>query len=209
LPEERSDIRRDNDPPSPPPSSPSKTRTVSLRISSKLIDELQTEADNRHISFTALANQILERYAEWGRYEIKMNRMPVPKMILSALIDKPLSIAESSGVRDMKHYRQEIIRHAAELAFTLMKDSVLLMKKEYNLETVLFALKEYMEISGIVADHHQVKHSGRHVFVIQHELGEHWSLFTKELFELIFERLANVKPEIKMTTNTTVAEVVL
>jgi hypothetical protein len=50
--------------------------------------------------------------------------MPVPKMILSALIDKPLSIAESSGVRDMKHYRQEIIRHAAELAFTLMKDSV-------------------------------------------------------------------------------------
>jgi hypothetical protein len=118
LPEERSDIRRDNDPPSPPPSSPSKTRTVSLRISSKLTDELQTEADNRHISFTALANQILERY------EIKMNMMPVPKMILSALIDKPLSIAESSGVRDMKHYRQEIIRHAAELAFTLMKDSV-------------------------------------------------------------------------------------
>jgi hypothetical protein len=95
LPEERSDIRRDNDPP-PPPSSPSKTRTVLLRISSKLIDELQTEADNRHISFTALANQILERYAEWARYEIKMNMMPVPKMILSALIDKPLSIAESS-----------------------------------------------------------------------------------------------------------------
>lgn len=207
MPEDRSDIRRDNDP--PPQSSPSKTRTVSLRLRSKLIDELQAEADNRRISFTALANQILERYAEWGRYEIKMNMMPVPKMILSVLIDKPLSIAESSGVRDMKRYRHEVIRHAAELAFTLMKDSVLLMKKEYNLETVLSALKEYMEISGIVADHRQVEHSRRHIFVIQHELGESWSLFTKELFELIFERLADVKPEIKMTSNTTVAEVML
>jgi hypothetical protein len=42
-----------------------------------------------------------------------------------------------------------------------------------------------------------------------HELGENWSLFTKELLILIFESLANVKVQVSATPNTTVAEVIL
>jgi hypothetical protein len=45
--------------------------------------------------------------------------------------------------------------------------------------------------------------------VIQHDLGENWSLFTKELFEIIFEKLAKVKIETSITPNTTKAEVIL
>ena len=44
--------------------------------------------------------------------------------------------------------------------------------------------------------------------MVQHDLGENWSLFTKELLELIFEKLASVKAEITVTPNTTVATVV-
>ena len=40
-------------------------------------------------------------------------------------------------------------------------------------------------------------------------LGENWSLFTKELLKLIFENLAKVKVEVRITPNTTVAEVIL
>jgi hypothetical protein len=89
-----------------------------------------------------------------------------------------------------------------------MKDSVLFMKKQYNLWVVLSVLEEYMKVSGINADH-KIEGSRKHVFIIQHELGENWSLFTKELLALIFEKLANVKAEINVTPNTTVAEVVL
>ena len=34
-----------------------------------------------------------------------------------------------------------------------MKDSVLLMKKQYNLWVILSVLEEYMKVSGIKADH--------------------------------------------------------
>jgi uncharacterized protein (UPF0216 family) len=90
-----------------------------------------------------------------------------------------------------------------------MKDSVLFMKKQYNLWVVLSVLEEYMKVSGINSDH-RIEDGGRkHVFVIQHELGENWSLFTKELLKLIFENLAKVKVEASVTPNTTVAEVIL
>ena len=185
-----------------------KTRSVTFRLDSTVIDELQTEADNREISLNVLVNQILKRYEEWDRYESKIGMIPVPRLILSNLIDKAISIAKSRGIKDIDHYRDEVIKQAAELAFSLMKDSVLFMKKQYNLWVVLSVLEEYMKISGIKADH-KIEGSRKHVFIIQHELGENWSLFTKELLALIFEKLANVRAEINITPNTTVAEVVL
>jgi hypothetical protein len=185
-----------------------KSRSVTFRLDSKVIDELQTEADNREVSLNVLVNQILKRYAEWDRYENKIGMMPVPRVILSSLIDKAVSIAKSSGIKDIEPYRDAIIKQASELAFSLMKDSVLFMKKQYNLWVVLSVLEEYMKVSGIKADH-KIEGSRKHVFIIQHELGENWSLFTKELLSLIFEKLANVKAEINVTPNTTVAEVVL
>ena len=185
-----------------------KTRSVTFRLDSRVIDEIQAEADNREISLNVLVNQVLKRYAEWDRYENKIGMMPVPRVILSHLVDKCMSVAKSSGIKDVNHYRDEIIKQAAELAFTLMKDSVLFMKKQYNLWVVLSVLEEYMKVSGIKSDH-KLEGSRKHVFIIQHELGENWSLFTKELLALIFEKLANVKAEINVTPNTTIAEVVL
>ena len=202
MPEDYQDTKKDNIYQS------KKTRSVTFRLDSKVIDEIQAEADNREISLNVLVNQILKRYTEWDRYENKIGMMPVPRVILSNLIDKAVSIAKSSGIKDVDRYRDEIIRQAAEIAFSLMKDSVLFMKKQYNLWVVLSVLEEYMKVSGIKADH-KLEGSRKHVFIIQHELGENWSLFTKELLALIFEKLANVRAEINVTPNTTVAEVVL
>lgn len=185
-----------------------KTRSVTFRLDSSVIEELQAEADSREISLNVLVNQVLKRYVEWDRFENKIGMMPVPKIILSSLIDKTISAAKSSGLKDIDRYRAEIIKQAAQLAFGLMKDAVLLMKRQYNLWVVLSVLEEYMKVSGIKADH-KLEGSKKHVFIIQHELGENWSLFTKELLLLIFQNLANVGAEISTTSNTTVAEVFL
>ena len=200
--EEYSDIIKENT------SQSRKTRSLTIRLNSIVIDELQTEVDNRQMPLSVLINQILKRYVEWDRYQNRIGMMPVPRAMLSNLTDKAISIAESRGVKDVDLYRDELIKQASELAFSLIKDSVLFMKKHYNLEVVLSVLEEYMEVSGIKADH-KVEGHRKHVFIIQHELGENWSLFTKELLALIFEKLANVKAEINVTPNTTVAEVAL
>jgi uncharacterized protein (UPF0216 family) len=102
----------------------------------------------------------------------------------------------------------QIIKQAAEVAFGIMKDAVLFMKKQYNLWVVLAVLQEYMKVSGINSDH-RIEGGRKHVFVIKHELGENWSLFTKELLKLIFENLAKVKAEVNVTPNMTMAEVIL
>jgi hypothetical protein len=133
--------------------------------------------------------------------------MPVPKAILTSLIDKVVDVAKKSGINDedIGHWRDQIIKL---LAFNIIKDAVLFMKKQYNLWVVLTVLQDYMKISGINSDH-RIEGVRKHVFVIQHELGENWSLFTKELLKLIFDNLAKVRAEINVTPNTTIAEVVL
>jgi hypothetical protein len=190
------------------PTHSKKTRSVTFRLDASVIDELQTEADTREISLNVLVNQVLKRYAEWDRFESKLGMMPVPKVMLSTLIDKSISVARASGIKDVERYRDDIIKQAAQIAFDLMKDAVLYMKRHYSLWVVLAVLEEYMKVSGINADH-KLEGSRKHVFVIQHELGENWSLFTKELLALIFQNLANVRADISITANTTIAEVVL
>src|SRR6266540_3674088 len=86
--------------------------------------------------------------------------------------------------------------------------SVLFMKKKYSLWTVLAVLQEYMKISGITSDH-TIEAGRKHVFIIQHELGENWSIFAKELLSLIFTTLAEVRADISTTPNVVKAEVIL
>src|SRR5918995_1806780 len=183
-----------------------RTRSITFRLDSYILEELQHEADQKEISLNVLVNQTLKRYCQWDRYENKIGMMPVPKIMLSSLIDKAVNIVKKNGLENIEPSRDEIIRQAAEIAFGLMKDSVLFMKKQYNLWVVLSVLEEYMKISGIKADH-KIEAGRKHVFIIQHELGENWSLFTKELLALIFESLAKVRIECNITSNTAIAEV--
>ena len=184
-----------------------KTRTVTFRVDSRIVDGLQREADNAGVSLNILVNQLLKRYYDWGKYESKLNMMPVPKVMLSSCMDISVDIVREFDTKGTEEYRNKIVKHAAEIAFDAIKDAVLLMKNQYNLWDVLEVLREYMRASGIKADH---RIAGRkNIFVIQHEMGENWSLFTQELLKLIFERLAKVRIESRITANTTVVEVTL
>jgi uncharacterized protein (UPF0216 family) len=187
------------------------TRSITFRLDSKVIDEMQREADQSEISLNVLVNQTLKKYTEWGRYENKIGMMPVPKLMLSSLIDRAIEIAKETEIlndTNIEPYRDQVIKEAANTAYDLMKDAVLFMKKDYNLWTVLSVLQEYMKVSGINSDH-RIESGRKHVFVIKHELGQNWSLFTKELLTQIFESLAQVRAEFRITPNTTTAEVIL
>jgi hypothetical protein len=188
---------------------PKKSQSVTFRLDSNTLDELQREADLNQISLNVLVNRVLKRYSDWGTYENRIGMMPVPKVMVT-LIDKAVDMAKKNGIKDevIGQWRSEIIKQAAEVAFSKMKDAVLFMKKQYTITAVLAVLQDYMKVSGINADH-RIEGGRKHVFVIQHELGENWSLFTKELLKLIFENLAKVTAEVNVTPNTTIAEVVL
>jgi hypothetical protein len=183
-----------------------KTRSITFRLESSIIEELQTEAEYRETSLNVLINQILRRYSNWERYENKMGMIPIPKVMLSGIMDEMLKIGKDSGVEDVVDFRDKLIKELSQTAFAFLKDSVLLIKKNYNLLVVLEVLEQYMKVVGINSDH-RIEDDGKHVYVIQHKLGENWSLFIKEFLILIFENLGKVKVDISSTENTTVAKV--
>ncbi|HZD33756.1 MAG TPA: hypothetical protein VE130_01010 [Nitrososphaeraceae archaeon] len=185
-----------------------KTRSITFRLNPSVVDSLQREADHKEISLNVLVNQILRRYAKWDTFEPKIGMMPVPKIILSTCFNKAMLVANKVGMNqdDIDSHRNEIIREAAEISFGLIRDSALLMKRTYNLWTVLEILQEYMKVSEMKSDH-TIEAGNTHVFMIQHDLGESWSLFTKALLDLIFENLANTRPDVSITSNTIIAKV--
>jgi hypothetical protein len=187
---------------------PKKSRSITFRLDTNVIEELQREADEGEFSLNILVNHVLRRYVEWDRYEKKLRMIPVPMTLLSKLIDDIMKFAVDERIMDLNLHRDKIIKNAAETAFNVIKDSVLFMKKKYNLWTVLEVLQEYMKVSGIMSDH-RIEPDRRHVFIIQHELGENWSLFAKELLYKIFAELAEVRAEINMTPKTVKAEVII
>ena len=65
-----------------------------------------------------------------------------------------------------------------------------------------------MKVAGIVSDH-RIETGRKHVFIIQHNLGDNWSLFAKELLSKIFIELAQVRAEISTTSKTVRAEITL
>ena len=185
---------------------PKKTKSITFRLDTKVIEELQREADQGEISLNVLVNQVLRRFVEWDRYENKLGMIPIPKSMLSVLIDKTMQLATDAKIADIESYRTKIVNNAAETALNVMKDSVLFMRKDYSFWTVLDVLREYMKVAGITSDH-RIEAGRKHVFIIQHELGENWSLFAKELLSKIFAELAKVKADISTTSKTVKAEV--
>jgi hypothetical protein len=85
-----------------------KTRSITFRLDSSVIDELQREADQKEISLNVLVNQALKRYAEWDRYENKIGMMPVPKIMLTSLIDESIDIIKAAGIADIKPYKDKL-----------------------------------------------------------------------------------------------------
>lgn len=187
---------------------PKKTKSITFRLDSTVVEELQRDADHGEISLNVLVNHVLRRYVEWDRYESKLGMMPIPKSMLIALIDEAMQLAADAKIPDLASYKDKLVNNAAKTALKVMKDSVLFMRKEYSFWTVLDVLRQYMKVAGIVSDH-RIENGRKHVFIIQHNLGDNWSLFTKELLSEIFIELAQVRAEISTTSKTVKAEISL
>ena len=156
-----------------------KTRSITYRLPSKIVEELETEAMNNKISQNVLVKQILEKYVNWDRFSDKIGIIPIPKGILNSLG------AEMNG---------DVINEIIKSVLPIIKDSVLFMKGKYDLKHCIETLEDYMRASGMKSDH---RIEGElHHFIIQHELGMNWSFFTEQLLKEIFNKfIPNKNPK--------------
>ena len=163
------------------------TRSITYRLPSKIVEELETEAMNKNISHNVLVKQILEKYVTWDRFGTQMGMIPIPKGILDALGN------------DMNG---EDISEIIKMILPFIKDTVLFMKGKYDLKRCIETLEDYMRASGMKSDHRT--EGELHHFFIQHELGMNWSFFTEQLLKEIFNQFMPNKNIKFQTTKTTV-----
>lgn len=165
-----------------------KTRSVTYRLPVKLVEEIETEAMNHNISHNVMARQILEKYVQWNRFADKIGMIPVPKKMLDSL-----------GIEMSPEEINEIIN----VIKPVIKDTVLFIKGKYDLKRCIETLEDYMRASGIKSDHRV--EGDLHHFIIQHELGSNWSIFTEQLLQEIFKEFL---PESQMKCQTTESTVI-
>lgn len=169
------------------------TRSITYRLPTKIVEELETEAMYKNISHNVLVKQILEKYVNWDRFSDKIGMIPIPKKILDSLG------TEMDG-KDIN----EIIN----VVLPLIKDSVLFMKGKYELKQCIETLEDYIRASGMKSDHRT--EGELHHFVIQHELGLNWSFFTEQLLKAIFNQFLPSKGiKFQTTKNTVIATIEL
>lgn len=175
------------------PSKREKTRSITYRLPVRLIEEIEAEARNHNISHNVMAKQILEKYIQWDRFAEKIGIIPVPKKILDIL-------GMDMDAND--------INSIINIIKPVIKDNVMFMKGGYDLKRCIETLEDYMRASGMKSDHRI--EGPIHHFIIQHELGSNWSLFTKQLLqEIFYEFLPDSKMRCQTTETTVIATISL
>ena len=177
----------------PHPVKHEQTRSISYRLPEHIIAELEVEAQQKEISQNVLVRQIFEKYIQWERFANNIGMIPVPREILKVLGSK------MDG---------DVMNEVITVMTPMIKDWVMFMKGSYDLKRVIESMEEYMRVSGMTSDHRI--EGDIHHFIIQHNLGIRWSLFTEIFLKQIFhEFLPNLVMKSRTTPNTVISTIAL
>lgn len=169
-----------------------KTRSISYRMDTRIIEEIAKEARLKETSANVLVNQILHRFVVFDRYKPALCLIAIPKQLLMDIMNT---------LDDNK------MKLMAEKAYRFITDAAILMQKRNDLAASLSILREYAKISGITSDH--VIKDGKDIIVIQHDMGSKVSDFVKNLLEIMFERLVGKRVEYELTESSVIITVEL
>ena len=170
----------------------SSSGTATFRFDGNLLDSLKEEAEQKRTSLNTLVSQILLIHSEYHTFAAKGGMVSMPKNLLVRIMDK-LS-------------PQEVIQLSENIASNELKDTILLMKNEYSANSILDFIESWARVGGYPYRHHveDAKDSSskkKHSFVLQHDMGERWSLYFVEMFKYSFKQV-NKDIHFENTKNT-------
>ena len=134
------------------------SESITFRLDSTILNKLHREAEQKDISVNALVSHIIRNHIGWHSNAAKAGFVTVRRGLLSFLISK-LSQKEISFI-------------AEYIAKNEIKDIVLLLRNEYNIESALDVIETWIKISGYPY-RHEVNYT-LHTYVIQHDMGKNW-----------------------------------
>ena len=166
------------------------TDSVSLRLDTNTWNKLKIFAGKQKTSPNSLVSQILDSYVEWEMSAVSAGWMVMPKPFireLFELIDK-----------------DKIEKTIVKLSVRMAKDMNLYMRGKHSLDSWLSILRARSSRSGFSWT--EYKEDGKLEIVMQHDMGENWSIYLKSLCQNVFYDLG-VKSEFDHTDKTLVIKI--
>ncbi|MGI0045606.1 MAG: hypothetical protein ACREBB_00250 [Nitrosotalea sp.] len=166
------------------------TESVSLRLDTNTWDKIKTSASKQKTSSNALVSKILDSHVEWEMNAIAAGWVAMPKPFLIELfklIDK-----------------EKIEKTITALSVRMAKDMTLYMRGKHDLNSWLSMLRARSSRSDF--NWTEYEDDGELEIIMQHDMGENWSLYFKTFYENVFHDLG-VKTEFDYTDNTLVIKI--
>ena len=93
--------------------------------------------------------------------------------------------------------RDRVVRSAVENTYSLSVQQIMAANKPHNLWSLLSFVLEHVGRLGLKLDFKF--EDGNYVVIIEHSMGNIWSLFTRDLVMLIFQKLGEIKPKVSIS----------
>lgn len=166
-------------------SSPHPSGNVTLRFDSNVLEQLRNEANQKRVSLNTLASQIFKTHTEFSGAAAKAGMISFPKNLLIRLMNR---LSEE----EVKQLSQEIAKNE-------MKDTLLMIKRQYSAEAFIDLIESWIRICGFPFTHDQSGNT--HNFIIQHDMGKRWSVYFLELFKFVFYDIGTKWSDFHTTDN--------
>lgn len=166
------------------------TESVSLRLDKSTWNKLKIIAKKQEMSPNALVSQILDSYLEWELTAAAAGWVAMPKPFLIELF----KVIESDTIE----------KTITTLSSRMAKDISLYMKGTHDLNSWLSLIRARCARSEF--DLTEYEDDKKHDLIMQHNMGENWSIYFKTYFENIFHDLG-VKAKFDYTDNTLVIKI--
>ena len=139
-----------------------------IRLSKKLDDLLQKDANSKRITVGTLISTILTKYSQWDRYTEKFDMITLRKESIKAILEAT-------------EY-EALIRRARELGAKVPREFLMFWFKKTDLESYLHYLELLCNYGGFARYEFEAE-GPVYIITLLHNMGEKWSIFLKYVME--------------------------
>lgn len=170
--------------------------SITFRIEDDQIERLRKLADEERVSLNTLVARVLGSFLEFEFIAPKVGFAPMQKTVLKDLFEA---------------VPEERIKEIAIKAADDLEDSLLMIYGKVDLDAVLSLIASRVRRSGFTlrafeSGGEQKTTSGIKKLVMQHDVGYHWSVFSKTHIERLINNVGYAT-KIEMTDNSLIIDI--
>jgi len=157
----------------------------SFRIDKSLSEILNSEAERMGISVNAMINSVLKQYAEFTRFQSKLDMLVVNREVFKSLLCR---------LSD-----DDVYNFGLEMGKDIPNDAILFWKKDITFDGVLEYIEKIVCTYGYVGTYDELNTREYKVIVIRHRLEGKGSKFLSGFFKSLLNQTLGMDAEIDIT----------